>query len=209
MIIRQLCVGKMVVFTYVIQDPETGDCALIDPAFEVQKILATVKEMEGRVTHVINTHGHADHVCGNADAIEATGAKLGIHEAEASMLKSWLTRPFAYFVGGRPSPKPDILLKDNDVLEIGGTSLKIIHTPGHSPGGMCLLGDGNLITGDTLFVGCIGATWFPKASLGLLQRSIRERLLTLPPETRVYPGHNYGVRPVSTIGAEIAENPYV
>ncbi|MBI9077835.1 MAG: MBL fold metallo-hydrolase [Desulfatibacillum sp.] len=208
MIIRQILGGSMGVFCYIIQDPATRACALIDPAFDPSIILAHVEGMEGTVTHVINTHGHFDHTCGNAAIMEATGAQLYIHKADAKMLSSLFSAGSTRLLGGRRSPKAHVLLADGDEISIGETSLKVIHTPGHSPGGICLLGDGNLFTGDTLFVGSIGATWFPGASHKVLVRSIKERLYTLPETTKIFPGHDYGPAGESTIGRERKSNPF-
>jgi len=108
-----------------------------------------------------------------------------------------------------PSPPADIIVKDGDQIVVGDVSLKVIHTPGHSPGGICLLGDGNLFTGDTLFVGGIGRTDLPGASMAQFMKSIKERLLILPGETIVWPGHDYGVRPSSTIETERRTNPWL
>ena len=208
MIIRQILGGSMGVFCYIVQDPATLACALIDPAFNASTILDHVESMEGRVTHVINTHGHFDHTCGNADILKTTGAKLLIHQSDAKMLSSLIGVGFTRLLGGRKSPAADVLLSDGDHISIGDTVLKVIHTPGHSPGGICLLGDGNLFTGDTLFVGAVGATWFPGASYKVLIKSIKDRLYVLPEETKIFPGHDYGPEKTSTIGREKATNPF-
>jgi glyoxylase-like metal-dependent hydrolase (beta-lactamase superfamily II) len=111
--------------------------------------------------------------------------------------------------GFTPSPPADITVEDGDEIVLGDVSLKVIHTPGHSPGGICLLGDDNLFTGDTLFVGGIGRTDLPGASMGQFMNSIKENLLTLPGETIVWPGHDYGVKPSSTIEEERRTNPWL
>ncbi|WP_028313735.1 MBL fold metallo-hydrolase [Desulfatibacillum aliphaticivorans] len=208
MIIRQVLGGSMGVFCYVIQDPVTKNCALIDPAFDASTILGQVDEMGGKVTHVINTHGHFDHICGNAGIISATGARLYIHNKDAKMLTSLFGAVACRMMGGRKSPPADVLLEDGDRISIGETQLEVMHTPGHSPGGICLLGEGRLFSGDTLFAGSIGATWFPGASLKVLVKSIKERLYVLPEETVVLPGHDYGPEPTTTIGREKASNPF-
>jgi glyoxylase-like metal-dependent hydrolase (beta-lactamase superfamily II) len=111
-------------------------------------------------------------------------------------------------MGGKGSPKPSRLLEDNDIIEIGNSTLRVIHTPGHTPGSICLYGDGNLFTGDTLFVGAVGRTDLPGGSARQLLSSIREKLYTLPPETRVWPGHDYGEAPISSIEREMRTNPF-
>ncbi len=208
MVVRQMLVGNMAVFCYMIQDIATNTCALIDPAFETQKILAQVREAGCTVTHLINTHGHSDHTCGNATIIKETGARLYIHKADAKKLGSLISKGVTRVLGGGPSPAADVLLTDGRKIEIGETSLEVIHTPGHTPGGICLYGGGNLFTGDSLFVGAVGRTDLPGGSSRQLVDSIRQRLYTLPDDTKVYPGHHYGDNPVSTIGEQKTTNPF-
>jgi len=112
-------------------------------------------------------------------------------------------------LGGQGSPKPDVLLQDGNVIEIGQSSLEVLHPPGHTPGCICLYGDGNVFTGDTLFVGAVGRTDLPGGSLDVLLQSLESKLVVLPPETIVWPGHDYGETPTSTIGREMQENPYI
>jgi glyoxylase-like metal-dependent hydrolase (beta-lactamase superfamily II) len=111
--------------------------------------------------------------------------------------------------GFTPSPRADVTVEDGDLIEVGEVSLNVLHTPGHSPGGICLLGDGNVFTGDTLFVGAIGRTDLPGASVNQFMASIREKLLSLPGDTVVWPGHDYGDRPSSTIDTERRTNPWL
>lgn len=111
--------------------------------------------------------------------------------------------------GFTPSPPADMTVTDGNEIVVGDVSLKVIHTPGHTPGGICLLSDGNLFTGDTLFVGGIGRTDLPGASMAQFMKAIKERILTLPRETIVWPGHDYGAMPSSTIGHEIKTNPWL
>jgi len=203
----QILLNKMAVFCYLVGDEDSRTCALIDPAFETTRILSIAKEKKYQVTHVINTHCHSDHTAGNAAIIGATKAKLLIHELDARFLGKMLNRSFSRILGGKASPRPDILLKDGDVIAIGSTALSVIHTPGHTPGGICLLTENNLFTGDTLFVGAVGRTDLPGGSYKQLSRAIRERLYTLPDETVVWPGHDYGISPVSSVAREKRDNP--
>jgi glyoxylase-like metal-dependent hydrolase (beta-lactamase superfamily II) len=205
--ILQIRLNKMAVFCYLIGDESSRTGALIDPAFETDRILAVVKEKGYRITHVINTHCHSDHTAGNAAIIAATGAKLLIHERDAENLIKMLNRSFTRILGGKASPRPDILLKDNDVITIGSTVLNVIHTPGHTPGGICLLAGNNIFTGDTLFVGAVGRTDLPGGSYRQLSRAIREKIYTLPEETIVWPGHDYGISRVSSVAREKKDNP--
>ena len=138
----------------------------------------------------------------------ATGAPIAIHEAEAAALANPNMDMLAMF-GAEPSPPPRMLLRDGDRLTFGSQSVEVIHTPGHSPGGVCLYFPGYVLTGDTLFVQGVGRTDFPGSSYEVLQSSIRNRLFKLPPDTIVLPGHHYGPTPTSTIRREMVENPFV
>ena len=206
MIIKQILLSRMDTFCYLIGDEATKTCALIDPAFETQKILSIVEQEGYRVTHLINTHGHSDHSAGNAAILSATQAKLYLHHAEVRRISGLANSAFSRMMGGKGSPPPDVLLKDNDVIDIGETQLTVIHTPGHTPGGICLFAPGHVFTGDTLFVEAVGRTDLPGGSAEQLLDSIRKKLYTLPEETRVWPGHDYGPTPYSTIGHEKQEN---
>lgn len=196
----------MAIFCYLVGDEKSRQCALIDPAFETAKILAMVEEEGYRVTHLINTHYHADHIAGNAAVKAATNAMLVIHEHDSRQLTSFRNRLFAIALGGRASPSADRAVKDGDRIEIGETRVSVIHTPGHTKGGICLYAKGHVITGDTLFVGAIGRTDLSGGSKNELLKSIRERLYSLPPDTIVWPGHDYGRRPSSTIAIEKSSN---
>jgi glyoxylase-like metal-dependent hydrolase (beta-lactamase superfamily II) len=145
---------------------------------------------------------------GNAEMVEKTGAKIIIHEGDAPALSrtpSYLLEMF----GATPSPPADIMVREGDVIQVGSIKLKVLHTPGHSPGGMSLYMDGMVFTGDTLFVGSVGRTDFPGSSWDVLEASIRKKLYVLPGETVVFPGHNYGSTPTSTIQYERRHNPFV
>jgi glyoxylase-like metal-dependent hydrolase (beta-lactamase superfamily II) len=151
------------------------------------------------------THGHTDHIGALAFVQEATGAAVLIHTADAAML----TGPAKNipFLGGtkKQSKAADRLLQEGDLIEVGKISIKVIHTPGHTPGGICLAIDNILFTGDTLFAGSIGRTDFPGGSHRQLIESIKKKLLAFPPETIVYPGHG----PATTIGEEKKYNPFL
>ncbi len=206
-VIRQIRVGSMAVFCYIVGDESSKTCALIDPAAETDRILRETENLGFQVTKVINTHGHSDHISGNAQIIAATKAELLIHELEARRLGKITTKAFSRLLGGKGSPPPDRLLKDNDIIQIGQVSLKVIHTPGHTMGGISLYTKGHVFTGDTLFVGAVGRTDLGGGSYLLLLQSIKEKLYTLPPDTIVWPGHDYGVTPSSTIAREKEKNP--
>lgn len=206
--IIQMRLDKMAIFCYMIGDIDSKTCALIDPAFDTKHILSKVKSKGYRVTHVINTHNHPDHTAGNASIISKTGAKLLIHKLDARKLGSLGYRAFSRILGGKKSPMPNTLLNDNNTISIGNTTLNVLHTPGHSPGGICLYMQGNVFTGDTLFVGAVGRTDLRGGSIKTLLKSIHEKIYTLPKDTRVWPGHDYGQMPYSTVGDEMKTNPY-
>jgi glyoxylase-like metal-dependent hydrolase (beta-lactamase superfamily II) len=145
---------------------------------------------------------------GNADMVKKTGAKIIIHEEDAKHLTRMPSDLLMMF-RAKPSPPADILVKEGDLIQVGKVSLKVIHTPGHSPGGMSLYVDGMVFTGDSLFVGSVGRTDFPGSSWEVLETSIRKKLYVLPGDTMVLPGHNYGPTPTSTIQAEKRHNPFV
>lgn len=206
--VRQILIPRMANFAYIVADETSRRAAVIDPSFEPGKILGEAERAGYSITHVINTHAHSDHVSGNAEILEATGAELCIHEADAEQLTKLLNRAFSRVMGGRGSPGPGRLVKDGDIIPIGETTLSVIHTPGHSPGSICLYAPDHLFTGDTLFVGAVGRTDLAGSSTDQLLASIHEKLYTLPPETRVWPGHDYGDAPSSTIAAEKQNNPF-
>jgi len=208
MLIKQIRLVKMANFCYLLGDESSQTCALIDPAFETGRILAEADDLGFRVTHIINTHGHSDHTAGNEAIKAATGAELLIHAADGARLGKVLHRTFSRVLGGKGSPRADVLLQDNDIIQIGELRLKVLHTPGHTPGGICLYSEGHVFTGDCLFVGAVGRTDLPGGSMKQLLNSIQEKIYTLPGDTVVWPGHDYGPAPASTVQREKDTNPY-
>lgn len=208
MLVKQYEVGNFNIFSYLIGDEETGECLFIDPASQCDMLLAQAESHGLTVKFIVNTHSHIDHVMGNREMAEITGAKTIIHEADADGMQETDPNILAVFRAENPPP-PDILVKDGERIRVGNIELEVIHTPGHTPGGMSLYTDGMVFTGDSLFVGSIGRTDFPKSSYRDLENSIRTRLYTLPENTVVYPGHNYGESPTSTIGNEMKYNAFV
>ncbi|WPD21812.1 MAG: MBL fold metallo-hydrolase [Candidatus Electrothrix scaldis] len=205
--IQQLTVGMMSVCCYIVSCEKTGKAAVIDPGGDEERILATCKEHSLDVMYIVNTHGHPDHVCGNGPVQKATGAQIIMHRADAEFFGTSDAKSYFSMLGLPESPPADILIEDGEQIIIGEETLSVIHTPGHTPGGVCLYNKPDCFTGDTLFVGGVGRTDFPGGSMPQLSQSIKERLLTLPPETVVWPGHGYGGFQ-STIGDEAEGNPY-
>ena len=209
MVVKQYEVGNFAVFCYLIGDEETQEGLFIDPADDAKRLLAEAKSHGlNKIKYIINTHSHVDHVMGNAEMAKKTGAEIVIHEEDANALVQVPSSLLEMF-NATTSPPADIVVKEGDVIQVGNVKLKVIHTPGHSAGGMSLYVDGRVFTGDTLFVGSVGRTDFPGSSWNVLEASIRGKLYVLPGETVVLPGHNYGSTPTSTIQYERRHNPFV
>lgn len=210
-IIYQLVVAKGIVDTncYVYACPETRAAAVIDPgafnAREVKSILDVLADRRLAASVIINTHGHVDHIAGNGAVKDATGARLMIHELDAPMLVSDKLSGAAMFGFECKPVAADALLAGGQVVQVGKLGLEVRHTPGHTPGGISLVGDGVVFSGDTLFAASIGRTDLSGGSEAVELKSIREQLLTLPDDTVVRPGHG----PRTTIGREKQVNPYL
>ncbi len=199
MIVDQILVTGMAVFCYLVADEESRVGALIDPAGDFDRIFGRVGERGVTVKWVINTHWHFDHSAGNEHVMMKTGAGLLIHEKDAGKLTGLINRLLTKTAGGKTSPKPYRALRDGDEIEIGSERLRVIHTPGHTEGGICLYTPGHLFTGDTLFTEGYGRTDLGGGSGADLIDSIRKKILTLPDDTVIWPGHHYGRKPKSTV----------
>jgi len=208
MLLKQLVVGDMGVCCYLVGCEETGEGLVIDPGGDEEEILAAAQEMGMRIRLIVATHGHPDHVCGNRRLKEATAGEIVMHQADAEFFSRPEVENYFSMLGLPPSPPPDRTVTHGDTLSVGTVSLSVLHTPGHTPGGICLYSPPHLFTGDTLFVGGVGRTDFPGGDARELLSSIQERLLTLPAETIVWPGHGYGGMR-STIGEEARSNPFL
>ena len=208
MVLKQYEVGRFSVFSYLIGDENVKEALVIDPADNADLLLSEAESHGVRIKYIVNTHCHVDHIMGNQEMVKRTQAKIVIHEGDAEGLTRTPSTLLDMF-GAVPSPPADTLVKQGDVIQVGNIGLQVLHTPGHSPGGMSLYVDGAVFTGDTLFVGSVGRTDFPGSSFAQLQMSIREKLYVLPGKTVVFPGHNYGPTPTSTILFERRNNPFV
>ncbi len=205
MISKKLEVGPIMANCYILGCEETREAVVIDPGDDADRILMALAEEKLTVTYLINTHGHFDHVSANRRMKEATGAQLAIHTEDVPML-SQLSRSAASFgLSAENSPEPDRLLHDKDTVRFGNISLTVIHTPGHSRGGIALYTPGHLFAGDTLFAGSIGRTDLPGGDYDTLIASIKQKLLVLPDDTVVYTGHG----PETTLANEKRMNPFL
>ena len=204
MIIKNLSVGPIMANCFIVGCEKTREAAVIDPGDEPDKILLTLAGLKLKVKYIINTHGHFDHVGGNKKMKDATDADILIHSLDAPMLGYIAKSASAWGMNGEDSPPPDLMLKDGDEVKFGDITLKVIHTPGHSPGGISLYSDGVVFVGDTLFAGSIGRTDFPGGDFETLISSIRKKLFILGDDVRVFTGHG----PETTICAEKKYNPF-
>ena len=206
--LRQLEVGPMQNFVYLVGDREKRECVVIDAAWDIDAIVDYAQRDDMKIVAGLVTHFHPDHLGGAMMGMEIQGAaellaklpvKIHLHKSEA---------PFANRIAGL-SNSDMVLTEAGDVTKAGDLEIKFLHTPGHTPGSQCFLVDGNLVSGDTLFIGSCGRVDLPGSSPEELFHSLNDTLKVLPPETVLYPGHNYSDRTTSTIGDERRRNPYM
>ncbi|PLX85464.1 MAG: hypothetical protein C0617_03995 [Desulfuromonas sp.] len=174
----QVTAGRMDNFSYLVYCPASKKGLGVDPSFAPERLLAAAAERGVALEVLVNTHGHNDHIAGNDRILSATGARLAAHPLDL--------------------PGADLPLEEGTLIPVGEGRVEVLHTPGHTPGSITLHPPGALITGDTLFVTCVGRADLPGSDPEALYRSLR-RLAALPPETEIFPGHDYGPRPVSTV----------
>ncbi len=203
--IETLVVGTLQTNCYIASCPDEKVGVVMDPGGNAELILAAIRRAGLTICYVVNTHAHIDHTLANSQILEATGAQLAIHEIDAPTLKDPQGN-LSFFLGTNPPQKtPNWELKAGDHIEFGNISLTVLHTPGHTPGGITLVSDGVAFTGDTLFNRGVGRTDLPGGDWSTLENSIRRQLFTLPDHTIAYPGHG----PKTTIGDEKRLNPYI
>jgi glyoxylase-like metal-dependent hydrolase (beta-lactamase superfamily II) len=189
--------------------PETGEALLIDPGGEAPALAAKLQEENWRLKWILNTHGHADHIAGNGLWAAQTGALIVMHRLDWEFFSRPEMQDMARAEGFPPLTRVDMPVEDGAKLPLGRSEALVLHTPGHTPGAICLYFPGHLFTGDTLFVDAAGRTDLPGGSLETLIQSLQDKIMPLPEETRIWPGHDYGETPTSTLGREKANNPYL
>jgi hydroxyacylglutathione hydrolase len=184
--VHQIPVGNMQNFSYIVEDENTSESIIIDPSWDLIELEMIIKENNLKIKYIVNTHHHFDHTLGNEAMVESTKAPIIQHESSEL--------------------KHDITVKDGDFIEFGNSKLKVLHTPGHSPDGICLVGDGKIFSGDTLFVGNCGRIDLPGGSAKDLYHSLFDVLHKLDENLVMYSGHNYGGSEISTLGQEKITN---
>ncbi|MFQ6084443.1 MAG: MBL fold metallo-hydrolase, partial [Candidatus Aminicenantia bacterium] len=195
---HHLIVGALQTNCYLVYSPQSSECIVIDPGADGKKIISSIKRNNLKPKYIINTHGHIDHIGANRMVKEEFQIPLLIHHEDSPMLTQKQNIGLAFLLGARSSPPADDFLKENQKIKIGQSSLEVIYTPGHSPGSISLKGDEFIISGDTLFAGGVGRTDLPGGSWEILLSSIKEKILALPEDLIVLPGHG----PVTTIKEE-------
>ncbi|WP_268541955.1 hydroxyacylglutathione hydrolase family protein [Candidatus Nitrosotenuis cloacae] len=182
MIVHQVPVGNMQNFTYVVEDEDTSEALLIDPSWDLDEINRIIEKNGLKIKYIVNTHHHFDHTIGNDAMAKQTGAKIVQYKTSEI--------------------KHDVDVSEGDKIKFGNSELAVIHTPGHSKDSMCLVGDGKIFSGDTLFVGTCGRVDLPGGDARELYNSLVNVLRKMDDSLVMYPGHNYGPTPTSTLGAQ-------
>jgi glyoxylase-like metal-dependent hydrolase (beta-lactamase superfamily II) len=190
---------------YLLVGPSGRRAALVDPGFDSDMLLEPLQERGLELEWIVNTHGHVDHVAGNRFFKERSNARLIIHPADAGLLGQVQSHSGMFGLQAENSPPPDDEFEEGRPFVFDGVEMRVIHTPGHSPGSVCLAWDSRLLVGDTLFQGSVGRSDLPGGSHELLIASIRQKLFELPGETVCFPGHG----PETTIAEERQNNPFV
>jgi len=209
MVLRQAEIGPMANFIYLIGCPDTREAAVVDPAWDVPTILRMAAESDLRITKVFLTHGHPDHVNGLGELLESTDAKVYLHQAETEYMKecaAFFHMPVEFLSTRSVNFHP---ISDDEEVLIGKLPVRFLHTPGHTPGSQCFLVGGSLVSGDTLFINECGRVDLPGGDPEKMWWSLNHRLRAIDDDTILYPGHNYGELPATTMGEQKKNNPYL
>jgi glyoxylase-like metal-dependent hydrolase (beta-lactamase superfamily II) len=205
-IIRGIVVGAFAENCWVIGNRRTGEAVCVDPGDQPDEILAMARDMGVKIRYIANSHAHIDHILGVGAVREATGAKFLLHRGDLDLVRNTATSAKGWMGVDIPNPPdPDAFIEDADTIDVDGLQLRVLHTPGHTRGSVCFYANGVVFAGDTLFAGSIGRTDLPGGDYDEEMASIVERLLVLPDDTIVLPGH----MDQTTIGHERQRNPYV
>jgi hydroxyacylglutathione hydrolase len=205
LIIKRLVVGSLSANCFIVGEETGMEGMVIDPGGNSEQILRAIADSGLDIKIIVLTHGHSDHIAALYDIQDKTGAEVAIHIDDADFLEGRGSFSSQFGISYKTPHPPDRLLREGDEIVIGAANYKVLHTPGHTPGSICLLTTGKVFTGDTLFRRGIGTTMMPGSSRSQLITSIQNRLMTLPDDTAIYPGHGRE----TTIGAERRDNPYI
>ena len=204
-IIKRLVVGALSANCYIVGSRQTGEGLVIDPGGDAEEITGAIDDSLLEIKTIVLTHGHADHIAALYDIRRHTGAEVAIHRSDSDFLHGHGAYSMMFGISYKTPAPPDRLLDDGDIIEVGGLRFEVIHTPGHTPGSMCLQMENGVFTGDTLMHRGIGTTLMPGSSRRQLINSIHSRLMVLTDDTTLYPGHGRQ----TTVGAERRNNPYI
>ena len=202
-------IGPLEVLTYLVACPEAREALVVDPGGPAPLLQAKLEQEGWRLRWIVNTHGHADHIAGNDLWAARTGAPVVMHRLDWEFFRRPEMQAQARAEGFPPLTRVDLPVEDGHLLPLGKWQAQVLHTPGHTPGAFCLYFPGHLFTGDTLFVEAAGRTDLPGGSLEQLIHSLEEKIMPLPDDTRIWPGHDYGGVAASTLGEEKLNNPYL
>jgi len=200
-----IVVGALETNCYLVSCRDTQECVIVDPAAEADKIFALISKKKLKPVVILNTHGHVDHIGANRDMKERFNIPLRIHSLDAHMLGNEKQSELSFFLQAKTSPPADSFFKEGEKINFGNSFLQVLHTPGHSPGSVSFIGDGFVLSGDTLFCGGVGRTDLPGGDWKEMENSLKNKILTLPEEMIVLPGHG----PFSVIGQEKSSNPFI
>jgi len=204
MILETFIVGPLQVNCYLIADEKTLTGIIVDPGDEPDRIIELTKDLKVNIQYILCTHGHFDHIGAVGEIKDVFGAKIILHKEDLVVYQNSYKIALTWGLSAEEQPMPDLLISEGEIIQLDGLMLNIINTPGHTPGSICAIGNGFILTGDTLFAGSIGRTDFPGGDYKKMGNSFR-RLMSLDRNLKIFPGHG----PFSTIGQELATNPFV